>query len=298
MAAALPFRLSQGALLLRGEPLAPLTSFKIGGPAELLLLPASEGDVRRGVEHAAASGTPWRVIGSGTNILVPDAGLPGLTIKLWKRFDDIAVAGATLRARAGATMWAAASAAADAGLSGLEFGCGIPGTVGGAVFMNAGDREWEIRDVLLAAAVLGRDGVVRSRAAADLGLRYRGSALHEDGGVVLAAEFGLRKGDTETIVGEMNRRLEERRRRQPLDEPNCGSVFRNPHGDFAGRLIEEAGCKGLGRGGVRVSELHANFMVNIGGGRAADVLALIGEVRRRVSAKFGVELELELRVLN
>ena len=151
MAGRKPFPVSSGAMLLRGEPLAPLTSFLIGGPAELLLLPAETGDISEAIRFAREQGLPWRVIGSGTNILVPDSGLPGLTIKLWKQFARIDIEGTELTAQAGATTWEVSRVAADAGLSGVEFLCGIPGTVGGAVFMNAGVKEHEIRNVLLSA---------------------------------------------------------------------------------------------------------------------------------------------------
>lgn len=292
-----PIPLSSKAKLLEGEILAPLTSLQVGGPAELLLLPAEAEDVRNGIEFAVRAGQPWRILGSGTNVLVPDEGLPGLTIKFWKQFAAIEVGGAKLRARAGATTWEAAKAAADAGLSGLEFACGIPGTVGGAVFMNAGVEDREIKDILISATVLGRTGKTVEIPAGDLELGYRTSKLQETGAVVIDALFRLQRGDSELITAEMNRYLDERRQRQPINQPNCGSVFRNPPGDFAGRLIEAAGCKGMTAGGMEVSELHANFLVNTGGGSSKDVLELIEAVRREVLEKFGVLLELELRIL-
>jgi UDP-N-acetylmuramate dehydrogenase len=292
-----PFRISPNGLLLRGEPLAPLTSFGIGGPAELLLLPAEIDDFRESIAFAAANGMAWRILGSGTNVLVPDEGLPGLTIKPWRRFSQIRFEGARMVIQAGATMWEAARRAAKEGLSGLEWACGIPGTVGGAVYMNAGVKEAEIKDVLASALVLERDSGIRERGPGELGFAYRSSALQTGGGVLLEAAFGLKPEDQEVIYAAMNRYLEQRRRSQPLEQPNCGSVFRNPPGDFAGRLIEAAGCKGLRRGGMKVSELHANFIVNLGGGRAREVLALVEEIGRRVYDDSGVRLELEMRVL-
>lgn len=283
--------------MLRDEPLAPLTSFHIGGPAELLLLPAEVEDVRRGIAFAEDNRLPWRVIGSGTNILIPDAGLPGLTIKFWRRFSSIGVEGTRLRAQAGATAWEAAKAAAKAGLAGLEFACGIPGTVGGAVCMNAGVKELEIKDILVEATVLEPWGRLRRRDPVSLGLAYRTSTLQRDGGVVLDALFQLQPGGEEEINAAMNRFLAERRQRQPINQPTCGSVFRNPAGDFAGRLIDASGCKGLRGGSAEVSELHANFIVNLGGASSGDVISLITEVRRRVEERFGVRLELELRIL-
>jgi UDP-N-acetylmuramate dehydrogenase len=294
-----PFEVSDGAVLLREEPLAPLTSFRIGGPAELLLLPAESGDFSAGIEYAKREGKPWRLLGSGTNVLVPDAGLRGLTIKPWRRFSEISIDGTVITAQAGATMWEVSAKAAEAGLSGLEWACGIPGTVGGAVFMNAGVKEAEVKDVLAGALLLDKDGATSMWQPADLELGYRDSILlhGRPRRVLLEASFALRRSDPEEITARMNRCLESRRAAQPLEEPNCGSVFRNPPGDYAGRLIEAAGCKGLRRGGVKVSELHANFLVNTGGGLAADVLALAGEVRQRVYESSGIALDLEMRVL-
>ncbi|HUX08356.1 MAG TPA: UDP-N-acetylmuramate dehydrogenase [Acidobacteriota bacterium] len=292
-----PFPLSPKAMLLREEPLAPLTSFGIGGPAEWLLLPAVVEDFREAVRFAASRMLPWRILGSGTNVLIPDEGLRGLTIKPWLRFSEITIEGTQLRAQAGATMWGASRDAAENALSGLEWACGIPGSVGGAVLMNAGVKEYEIKDVLAAAIVLRRDGFIEQRTPQDLALEYRSSALQQDGGVVLEATFSLQRGDESQIYNLMNDFLQKRRQTQPLNKPNCGSVFRNPPGDHAGRLIEAAGCKGLKRGGMQVSELHANFIVNTGGGSAKDVLALVEEIKRRVYDKSGVTLEMEMRIL-
>ena len=297
MAGQQPFPVSTGAKLLREEPLAPLTSFLIGGPAELLLLPAETGDIVTALQYAREEGMPWRIIGSGTNILVPDKGLPGLTIKFWRQFSSIYIDGTELTAQAGATTWEVSRVAAEAGLSGVEFVCGIPGTVGGAVFMNAGVKELEIRNVLLTATILERDGSVAARSPEELGLSYRSSALQDDGGTVMDARFSLRKGAPEEILIEMNRFLAERRAVQPINQPNCGSVFRNPPGDFAGRLIEAAGCKRMQVGGVAVSEQHANFLVNLGGGTSSDVLELLERIKERVERRSGMRLELEMRIV-
>ncbi len=292
-----PFPLSPKAMLLRDEPLAPLTSFGIGGPAELLLLPAAVEDFLEAVNFADSRKMPWRILGSGTNVLVPDEGLRGLIIKPWLRFSEITIEGTQLKAQAGATMWSASRAAAEEALSGLEWACGIPGTVGGAVFMNAGVKEGEVKDVLSSAVVLRRDGGIEQHSREDLALGYRSSSLQENGGVVLEVTFELERGDESRILIEMNNHLQKRRQTQPLNMPNCGSVFRNPPGDYSGRLIEAAGCKGLKHGGMQVSELHANFIVNNGGGSARDVLALVEEIRRRVYDYSGVTLEMEMRIL-
>ncbi len=292
-----PFPLSPKAMLLRDEPLTPLTSFGIGGPAELLLLPAAVEDFREAVKFADSRKMPWRILGSGTNVLIPDEGLRGLTIKPWLRFSEITIEGTLLKAQAGATMWSVSRAAAEEALSGLEWACGIPGTVGGAVFMNAGVKEGEVKDVLSSAVVLRPDGGIEQHSRKDLALGYRSSSLQENGGVVLEVTFELERGDESRILIAMNDHLAKRRQTQPLNMPNCGSVFRNPPGDYSGRLIEAAGCKGLKHGGMQVSELHANFIVNNGGGSARDVLALVEEIRRRVYDYSGVTLEMEMRIL-
>ena len=291
------FALSEKAVFLRGEPLAPLTSFAIGGPAEYLLLPAEVGDFLSALDFARGQGMRWRILGSGTNILVPDEGLPGLTIKPWLQFSRIDIVNTMLTAQSGATMWEVARVAAKAGLGGMEWACGIPGTVGGAVFMNAGVKDADTRAALIEATVLRPGGGIEKLSPDGLALGYRSSALQREVGIVLDAAFRLRRRDTYEIGVEMNRFLDERRLRQPLDQPNCGSVFRNPPGDFAGRLIEACGCKGLRHGEVGVSELHANFIVNYGKGCAKDVIALVEKIRRKVREYFGIDLELEMRIL-
>lgn len=291
------FPLSPKARLLRDEPLAPITSFRIGGPAEILLIPAEVADVNAALAWATAAGRPWRVIGSGTNILVPDEGLPGLTIKFWHHFTAITVSGNTISAQAGADMLSLALRAAEGGLAGLEWACGIPGTVGGSVYMNAGIPGAEIRDTLATATILETDGRVREYSSAEMQFSYRTSILQKTGGVVLAARFDLLPEPLETIYEKMNRTMATRKAGQPLHQPNCGSVFRNPPGEFAGRLIEAAGLKGFRLGGVMVSEQHANFIVNCGEGRARDVAALIDLIRERVRQQTGILLEPEVRFI-
>lgn len=292
-----PFPLSPSARLLHDEPLAPITSFRIGGPAELLLIPAASEDVRAAVRWAIDQDKPWRVIGSGTNILVPDEGLPGLTIKFWHNFTAIIVVGETVRAQAGADMLSVALRAAEAGLGGFEWACGIPGTVGGSVYMNAGVKEAEIKDSLRNALVLEPTGEMREYTGAELGFAYRTSILQRTRGVVLEAVFRLAPRPPEQIYTAMNQLMAARKAGQPLNLPNCGSVFRNPPGDYAGRLIEAVGLKGFRLGGVMVSEQHANFIVNCGEGRAVDVTALIAHIREKVRRDFGIELEPELRFI-
>ena len=293
-----PFKISSQARLLFDEPLAPITSFNIGGPAELLLIPAETDDIVNGLRYVRERHLPWRALGNGTNILIPDAGLPGLTIKLWHTLNEIAVKGNHLRAQAGADMLTIAMRAGEAGLAGLEWGCGIPGTVGGAVFMNAGVPGCEIKDTLVKAKVISSRGSIEEYSVEQMEFGYRTSRIQTRGGIVVEAEFALEEDSVDAVFERMNAHLNKRRGSQPIHQPNCGSVFRNPVGDFAGRLIEAAGLKGTQVGGVQVSEQHANFIVNMGGGTAEDVMRLVTKIRETVEQRFGVELELELRMIS
>lgn len=290
-------RLSAKALLLADEPLAPVTSFRIGGPAEYLLIPATVEDVQQGVSLACRHGLAWRCLGGGSNALIPDEGLPGLTIKFWHNFDAIAVKGERISAQSGAGMLSLAQAAGTAGLTGLEWACGIPGTVGGALYMNAGVKGEEIKDITVSATVLSEEGSVEQWSCEDFQFSYRTSSLQNSNAVVLDAVFQLRRGDYQAIHENMNRHLSLRSATQPIDLPNCGSVFRNPEGDFAGRLIESCGLKGYAVGGVRISEQHANFIVNTGNGTAADVLKLIAHIKQKVREQHNVEINEEVRLL-
>jgi UDP-N-acetylmuramate dehydrogenase len=264
----------------------------------MLLIPATAEDVVNALEYSRREDIPWRVIGSGSNLLVPDTGLPGLTIKFWQNFNDISIEGSFLKAQSGADMLAVAMRAGENDLSGLEWACGIPGTIGGAIHMNAGIRGEEIKDTLVSATVIRRNGLIDTMTNEDLRFSYRYSILQETGDIVVEALFALEKDKKESIFERMNRHLDKRKGSQPIDLPNCGSVFRNPPGDYAGRLIEEAGLKGKQVGSVMISEQHANFIVNLGDGRAEDVLKLIELVKRSVYDTTGVELQLEVQIIS
>jgi UDP-N-acetylmuramate dehydrogenase len=289
--------LSEKAKLLTDEPLAPITSFKIGGPAEYLVLPADNEDVQFAVEFAKNNSLVWRVLGSGSNIIVPDQGLQGLTIKFWRNFDKIEVNPPYVLAQAGASMLSVTQAAADKGLSGLEWGCGIPGTVGGAVYMNAGVKNEEVCNSFDSATVMTNEGNLITLSKEDLDFSYRESSLQRSGSILLDARFLLKPELKENVYLKMNRHLSMRSSTQPINMPNCGSVFRNPVGDFAGRLIEQSGLKGFSIGGVKVSEQHANFIVNIGHGTASDVLNLINHIKRTVLKDHNIELQEEVRLI-
>ena len=285
-------RATPGLEVKPGEPLARYTTFRIGGPAELLVTAASERALRR--LFAALDGLPCQLLGLGSNVLVPDEGLGGVVLRLVGGFRRVRLDGAAVEAGGAVPLGRLARLTAAASLSGLEALSGFPSTVGGAVYMNAGSYGTEIRDVLEWARVVERDGRRRRLSVAELEPSYRRTALEGTGAVVTRARFALSPGDREASLA----RIEELNRRRwaslPAGRPNAGSVFRNPAGDHAGRLIEACGLKGRRCGGARISPKHANVIVNEKRARATDVLELMllarGEVRRR----FGVELEPEL----
>ena len=282
---------------LRSEgPLAPHTTWRIGGPAELLARPGDRDDLLLAVAWAVDQGVPWRVLGNGSNLLVRDEGVRGLVIRTRKVLDDVQHDGRHLTAGAGASFPAVARRAAVLGLSGLEFGAGVPGTIGGAVVMNAGWHEYEIGSVVEHVEFLEPDGAVRRFDHDDCAFGYRRSCFRGRPGVVLGATLGLEPGDGAAIGARLEHYASSRKTNQPTELPSCGSVFLKPDGDFAGRLIEQAGLKGLRVGDVQVSPKHANFFVNLGGGTAADVLALVERVEREVETKLGVHLVREFEL--
>lgn len=279
--------------ILTEAVLAPMTTWRIGGPAELLAAPADVDDAILAARWAGARGLPWRVLGNGSNLLVSDEGVRGMVLRLRKVVDGVAFDGTGVVAGAGASFPALAHAAAERGLAGIEFGAGIPGSVGGAVVMNAGWHEFEIGNVVRSVTYLEPDGTVAVHDRAACAFSYRASAFRGRGGVVLSAELALTQ-DTEPAVKERLMRFSESRKaHQPTELPSCGSVFLKPEGDFAGRLIEAAGLKGRSVGGVQVSPKHANFFVNTGGGTARDALALVELAEHEVFATFGVRLTRE-----
>jgi UDP-N-acetylmuramate dehydrogenase len=278
------------------EPLKRYTAWKIGGPADALLEPHSVEELVEVTEKARNHGVPVTVLGGGTNVLVRDGGIRGLTIRLAKSLMNVEVDGTRVVADAGVLYPVLANTTAGRGLAGLEFATGIPGTVGGAVYMNAGAYGRETREVLDWADVF-RDGEVVRMEKEGLGLSYRHSTLHENPGwLVLRAGYTLMPGDPE----ELKTRIKEFRMQRMTGSPNrpsCGSTFKRPPGDFPGRVIEAAGLKGTRIGGIEVSPVHANYLVNLGGGTAEEALELIELVREKVHTELGVELEPEVRVL-
>lgn len=286
-------KLKEGAAcpVLAGEPSAARASYRAGGAFEALALPGSAEEMSGLLRSASSLGVPVTVLGAMTNVLVGDRGLAGLTI-CTEKMRGLSIDGLTLRAAAGEPWDAVVRAACEAGLAGLEKTSGIPGTVGGAARMNAGAYGQETFDTLVELRVAGADGEQRPIPRDGLRWSYR-TVEGLDGLAVLGAVFELRRGDSSALEEERARILAARAEKQPLDLPSAGSVFRRPPGDYASRLIDSCGLKGLSRGGATISEKHAGFIVNTGGATAADIKGLMDEVRERVKARTGVELRLE-----
>jgi UDP-N-acetylmuramate dehydrogenase len=280
------------------EPLRRYTAWKIGGPADALLEPKSVDELVTAVREARENGVPVTVLGGGTNVLVRDGGIRGLTIRLAKSLTNVEVDGLSVAADAGVLYPVLANTTAAKGLAGLEFATGIPGTVGGAVYMNAGAYGSETKEVLVWADVFRAEaGEVVRMPNRDLHLSYRNSILHErPDWLVLRAGYVLEPGDAGALKARIKEFRAQRMNGSP-SKPSCGSTFKRPHGDFPGRVIEAAGLKGMRVGSIEVSPVHANYLVNLGGGTAEDALKLIDLVRSTVREKLGVELESEVRVL-
>lgn len=277
-------------------PLSGCTTFAIGGPVDFMVEPAAEEEVRAVVVLCEEHGIPWRVLGSGSNVLVSDAGVRGVVLRFAAPFSTISCEGDLITAQAGASNAAVASVALRAGLSGYEFASGIPGTIGGAAIMNAGAYEGEFKDVATAVRCLGHDGTFMDLSAEEAQWGYRTSRMQQEGLVVLSATLKLMAQEVAVIESAMADLEARRRSKQPLDLPSAGSTFKRPEGHYAGKLIQESGMQGARVGGAQVSEKHAGFVVNTGGASAQDVLALIAMVQERVCERFGVVLEPEVRL--
>ena len=283
--------------ILVAEPMKNHTTFRIGGPADALALPKTPEEVAEVVRFCHEHAQPYYVLGNGSNLLVSDEGYRGLVLQLYRNFNDIQVNGETITVQSGAMLAAVARTAYQTGLTGLEFASGIPGTIGGAVVMNAGAYGGEMKNVLKEVTVLTKEGEVLVIPAKALELGYRTSVIPKNGWIVLGAVLQLKKGDQEQILARMEELKEQRITKQPLDLPSAGSTFKRPEGYFAGKLIMDAGLRGFTVGRAQVSEKHCGFVVNRGDATAADVWELICEVKRRVKEMTGVELEPEVKLL-
>lgn len=282
--------------VLEREAMARHTTYRIGGPAELMFFPASVEETIAAVRLARAEDVPVFIVGRGSNLLVGDGGLKGLCIVFGEDYSGIDIEGDVMTAQAGASLAACAAAALRAGLTGFEPLSGIPGSVGGGCAMNCGAYGGQIGDVLESAEILFGDRV-ETLSRDDMAMGYRTSRPLREGGIVLTARFRLKPGDSELIAATMRDLNARRRDKQPLDMPSAGSVFKRPEGHFAGALIEQCGLKGCAVGGAQVSEKHAGFIVNTGGATAKDVSALIGHIQDVVLRETGVCLEPEQRII-
>lgn len=278
------------------EPMSRHTTFRVGGPADLMYFPSSGEQLVFALNAAKEKGVPALVMGNGSNMIVRDGGIRGLVIVLGERFAEVRIDDNILTAQAGASMAKVAAAAQAASLAGLEFASGIPGTLGGGCAMNAGAYGGQLSDVLIDAQVY-LNGEVRTLTLEEMQMGYRTTLPLREGGIVLSARFQLTPDDGEAIMARMKDLNARRRDKQPLNFPSAGSTFKRPEGYFAGALIEQAGLKGRTVGGAQVSEKHAGFVVNVGGATAADILELIRQIQEEVLNRFGVQLETEVRII-
>ncbi len=283
--------------LLFEEPMRNHTSFKIGGPVDALVIPNDLAEVSSIIRFANANGLRITVVGNGTKLLVCDGGVDGIVIKIKNCLDDVAISEERISAGAGCLLPELCHLAASHGLSGLEFAVGIPGTVGGALVMNAGAHGDAMSCIVTKAKVIGFDGQIKELIKSEMDFGYRSSKLQDGNVIVSEVEMQMRKAILTEIERKMADYMKWRHERQPLGEPSAGSIFKNPKDDFAGRLIELAGCKGMTVGGAQVSEIHANFIVNRGNATAEDILQLISKVQQQVAAKFGISLVPEIKII-
>lgn len=291
--------------ILKNEPLKQHTSFRVGGPAKVYVVPEDIEELQKLIRFLHEEKLPYDIIGNGTNLLVSDAGVDHVVVEIGRALEGIELlpeANASdektyyIRVLAGTLLSKAAQFAATQELSGMEALRGIPGTLGGAVTMNAGAYGTEMKDVLYSVDVLTPEGELRSLTPAELALGYRHSVIPERGYVVVAATLALRKGDPAEIKARMADFQNRRKEKQPLDKASAGSTFKRPEGYFAGKLIEDTGLRGFRHGGAQVSEKHCGFVINDGTARAADIYWLIGEVRKRVLLEQHVELTPEVKL--
>ena len=286
---------SEGAACRFMEPMSRHTTFRIGGPAEAYVCPGNEEELGKVICLCREHGISWRVLGNGSNLLVSDRGIEGVVIAMEGNWCHAGAEGNLIRAGAGELLARVARVALEHGLTGMEFAAGIPGSVGGALVMNAGAYGSEIKNILKSARVMTNEGEVLELSRDELKLGYRTSCIPDRGYTVLEASFQLESGDRAAIEARMKELAARRREKQPLEYPSAGSTFKRPQGYFAGRLIEDAGLRGYGMGGARVSEKHCGFVINGGNATASDVMALCGHIRKTVLEQSGVELEMEVK---
>lgn len=277
--------------------MARYTTFRIGGAVEVLCEPESREEVCGLVSLLKDKNEPYTIIGNGSNLLVSDAGIDGVVIRIARRMNKAEVLGEKISAESGILLSELSSVAAKAGLTGLEFASGIPGTLGGAIYMNAGAYGGEIGALIETVTYISEDGAIKTSGREELSFGYRKSSFSENGGILLGCILALSEGNEKEIRKKMQELAKKRAEKQPLSYPSAGSAFKRPEGYFAGALIEEAGLKGFRIGGAGISEKHAGFLVNYGGATAKDVRAVIRYVQETVQEKSGVFLEPEIRMI-
>ncbi|MGX7064442.1 UDP-N-acetylmuramate dehydrogenase [Enterococcus cecorum] len=282
--------------ILKNEPLNKYTFTKTGGPADFLAFPKSVTEVKALLEECLQNNLPWMVLGNASNLIVRDGGIRGLVIML-EKLNHIEVKGNQITSQAGAKLIDTTYVALEHHLTGFEFACGIPGSIGGAVFMNAGAYGGEIKDVFVSCEVLYPDGQIKTLSAKEMAFSYRHSAIQKQHCIVLSATFALQAGNYAEIKAKMDELTHLRASKQPLEYPSCGSVFKRPVGHYTGPLIEQAGLKGMTIGGAQVSEKHAGFIVNINHATATDYVNLIQYIQKVIKEKFDVTLETEVRII-
>lgn len=278
------------------EPMSKHTTFRIGGPAQIFVTPHTIEEIGEVVAACNICQVPFFMLGRGSNLLVSDAGIEGVVIELGQNFSEYTIDGTTVKAQAGVSLAKLGSAVENAGLTGFEFAAGIPGSLGGAVMMNAGAYGGEMKNIVDRVWLMDSEGKLQERSGAEMDFRYRHSIVEDKGYIVLEAALVLQKGNIEDIHAKMEELAQARRSKQPLEFPSAGSTFKRPEGYFAGKLIMDAGLRGYSVGGAQVSEKHCGFIINKGGATAADVMQLIEEVKSRVYEQFHVELEPEVRI--
>lgn len=283
--------------VLTNEPMSRHTTFRIGGPADLFLLPNTVEEIKKIREICIQEQESYFILGNGSNLLVSDSGFRGVIIQTYRNLAQIQVEEDCIRAQAGALLSGIAQAAKAASLTGFEFAAGIPGTLGGAVVMNAGAYGGEMKDVLKEATVLDSEGQIRRIPAGKLAMGYRTSVIKVAGYMVLEAVISLKKGDPDQIRETMKDLTQRRISKQPLEYPSAGSTFKRPEGYFAGKLIMDSGLRGYTHGGAQVSEKHCGFVINTGGATARDVCELMEHVQKTVYEKYNVKLEPEVKFL-
>lgn len=276
------------------EPMSAHTTFKIGGAADILITVGNLSELQTVISACKDCSMPYMILGNGSNLLVSDKGVEGAVIALDGDFKEISVESETVTAGAGAKLSRLCTVAMEHSLSGLEFAYGIPGTVGGAMYMNAGAYGGEMKDVALSVTAMSPDGSVREVPAAEMALGYRTSVFKTNGDIILFAKYNLHTGVKSAIKAQMEDIMGRRKSKQPLEYPSAGSVFKRPEGAFAGTLIEQCGLKGKTVGGAQVSEKHAGFIINVGGATCDDVMELVKVVQDTVKAETGYILEREI----